>query len=456
MSHASRPVETPASPPQPSAATSPTNHVTSPGDAPSPTGRGPVLSGAAAGARRQRPHGWVRHNAGFLTPNAAAALPVLFERDGAQRVRRAGATLGDRAVQRVRARRPRMRALQVAPGTRLRWREVPAPAAPGPDGATVHPIAASTCDIDCPLALGATQFALPLHLGHECVAEVLAVGERVRTVKPGDTVVVPFQINCGTCRACRAGRTGSCTSVVPAAAYGMGLATGHYGGAFSDELTVPYADAMLLALPDGIEPAAAASVADNVCDAYRHIAPHLPALLEEDPEAEVLILAAMNTKVKFAASNPLYTALIAQTLGARNVHLVDARPRVRAYAEGLGIDTLQPRELRRRAPAPLVVDLTIDKLGFALSQTAPDGTCSSAGSLHRSASVPTLQMYVRNVTLHVGRTHARATMPQVLELMRDGGLHPERVTSTVAPLDEAPSVLREHFLGGGIKTVLTA
>jgi alcohol dehydrogenase len=411
---------------------------------------------SSAGGPRQRPHGWVRHYAGFVTPTAVAAMPVLLERDGLQRLRRVGGTLGDRALQRVRPSRGRMRALQVAPGTRLRWRDVPAPATPGPDGATVHPIAASTCDLDCPIALGATQFALPLHLGHECVAEVRAVGERVHTVKPGDLVVVPFQINCGTCTPCRAGHTGSCTSVVPAAAYGMGLTTGHYGGAFSDEMAVPFADAMLVALPAGIDPAAAASVADNVCDAFRHIDPHVPALLEADPDAEVLILAAMSPKVKFAASNPLYTGLLARAYGARNVHLVDARPHVRAHAERLGVATLQPRELRRRAPAPLVVDLTVEELGLALSQTAPDGTCTSAGSLHRSARVPTLQMYVRNVTLHIGRTHARALIPRVLELMRDGRLHPESVTTTVAPLDEAPQALREHFLGGGVKTVLTA
>ena len=411
---------------------------------------------AKPGARRQRPRGWARHYAGFLTPNAAAALPVLLERDGAQRLRRLAAGLADGTAQRVRPTRPRMRALQVLPGTRLRWRDAPAPAPPGPDGAVVHPIAASTCDLDCPLALGATQFALPLHLGHECVAEVLSVGERVHSVRPGDRVIVPFQINCGACAPCRAGRTGSCTSVVPAAAYGMGLATGHYGGAFSDELAVPYADAMLVALPAGIDPAAAASLADNVCDAYRHIAPHVPALLQDDPDAEVLILAALSPRVAFSASNPLYAGLIARAYGVRNVHLVDARPHVRAHAERLGIGTLQPRELRRRPPAPLVIDMTIDRVGEALSHTAPDGICSSAGSLHRSARIPTLQMYVRNVTLHLGRTHARALIPAVLELMLDGRLRPEVVTTTVASLDEAPTVLREHFLGGGVKTVLTA
>jgi alcohol dehydrogenase len=63
-------------------------------------------------------------------------------------------------------------------------------------------------------------------------------------------------------------------------------------------------------------------------------------------------------------------------------------------------------------------------------------------------------MYGRNATLHVGRTHVRTLMPNVLELIREGRLSPERVTTCVAPLDDAPSALREHFLGGGVKTVL--
>jgi len=409
-----------------------------------------------SGSHRHRPRGWLRHYAGFLTPNAAAATPVLLERDRAQRLRRLGAAVGDRASQRFRATRPRMRALQAAPGARLRWRDVPVPAPPGPDGAIVHPIACSTCDLDCGIALGATQFALPLHLGHECVADVLAVGERVSTVKPGDRVIVPFQINCGTCTPCHAGRTGSCTSVPPASMYGMGLAGGLWGGAFADQLPVPYADAMLVALPEGIDPVAAASVADNVCDAYRHIAPHLPALLEEDPDAEVLIVAATNPRTPFGSSAPLYTGLIARAFGARNVSLADARPAVRAHAEHLGLNALKPRELRRRAPAPLVVDATVEDLGISLSNTAADGICSSLGGFHRSTQVPLLQMYVRNATLHIGRTHVRHLIPQVLELMLDGRLRPESVITNVASLDEAPFALREHFLGGGVKTVLTA
>lgn len=347
-----------------------------------------------------------------------------------------------------------MRSLLATPGGRLRWREVAAPPAPGPLGAVVHPIAISTCDLDCPLVLGATQLPLPLHLGHECVADVLAVGEQVTTVKVGDRVIVPFQINCGVCEPCRAGRTGSCTGVPPISMYGMGLAAGHWGGAFSDELAVPYADAMLVALPQGIDPVAAASVADNVCDAYRHIAPHVPSLLQRDPSAEVLVLAASTPKTLFTASLPLYTCLIARAYGVHNVTLADARAHVREHASQLGFQALHPRELRRRRPAPLVADVNSNE-GLALANTAPDGICSSSGGLHRSGSIPMLRMYVRNAAFYVGRTHARALMPEVLDLIVEGRLRPESIPMNVASLEDATTVLHEHFTSGeGVKTVL--
>jgi alcohol dehydrogenase len=397
-----------------------------------------------------RPHGWLRHYASLLGPGGSVAAQMAAERNGEQRL--------NRLVSAARERRrggSRMRALLASPGGRLRWQDTPAPPAPGPHAAIVHPIAASTCDLDCTLALGATQLPLPLHLGHECVAEVMAVGEQVTTVKPGQRVIVPFQISCGECTACVSGYTGNCTSVPPISMYGFGLAGGHWGGAFSDQLAVPYAEAMLVALPDGIEPAAASGLADNVCDAYRHIAPHLPGVLERDPDAEVLIVSVRDRSSTFSGSVPLYTGLVALALGARRVVLADARAHIRAEAERLGMQTLEPRELRRHPPAPLVIDMTLDALGRSLSCTAADGICSSAGSLHRSTRVPLLLMYGRNMALHVGRTHARALIPRVLELMLGDELRPLDVGTRIASIEDAPAVLAEHFRGGVIKTILT-
>lgn len=404
-------------------------------------------------AYRRRPRGWLRHYAGLVAPDGLAATRLSLERDSRERLRRLNATLADRA--RGARKRPRMRALVAAPGGRLRWHEVPAPPPSGPHGAIVHPIAASTCDMDCPVMLGATQIPLPLHPGHECVAEVLSVGDQVMAVRPGDRVIVPFQINCGACPPCLAGHTGSCAGVPPLSMYGFGFAGGHWGGAFSDELAVPFADAMLVALPDGIDPAAATSVADNVCDAYRHIGPHLPAVLAKGPDAKVLILGAVGKRSLFTPSCPLYTGLIARAMGARSVYLADTRQSVRAHAQRLGMEAVHPRELRRMSPFPLVADVSASGLGTALESTAPDGMCSSSGGLHRRARIPFLQMYIRNATLHVGRTHVRALIPEVLDLMTGGGLHPETVTTTVAALDDAPRVLNEHLRNSAsVKTVL--
>lgn len=404
---------------------------------------------------RHRPRSSARHYAGLLAPSASTATKLAFERNGGQRTLRLAAAAADRIGQRVRRPRPRMRVLTAAPGGRLRWRSAPAPPPPGAQGAVVHPIAIATCDMDPLIALGATPFPLPLHLGHECVAEVLSVGERVTTVRPGQRVVVPFQISCGSCAACRDGRTGNCSAVPPISMYGFGLAGGHWGGAYSDELAVPFADAMLVPLPEDLDPVAAASVADTVCDGYRHVAPFLPALLEGDASEPVLIVSAVTPRSRFSASCSLYAGLAARALGARRVLLADCRPHVRALAEQLGLEALHPRELRG-PQARLVADISGTPAGLklALQSTGADGLCSCAGGLHGSARIPLLELYGRNVTLRVSRSHVRTLIPDVLELMQQGRLRPERVTTVTGPLDQAPQLLREHYTGGGVKTIL--
>ena len=407
---------------------------------------------------RHRPRGWAGHAAAMLSPMAAAAGTAALERDAAGRRDRLLRAARDRLAQRRRPTRPRMRALVVRPGGRVGFVAVPEPPAPAPRAAVVRPLAMATCDMDRPLALGRTSFPLPLQLGHECVAEVVAVGAEVATVGPGDRVVVPFQISCGTCAACHAGLTGNCGSVPPISMYGFGVAGGHWGGVFSERLTVPFADAMLVGLPDGVDPVAAASVADTVCDGYRHIAPHLPAVLARDPDAEVLIVAGLGRRPVFSPSSPLYAGQVARALGARRVTVVDRRPGVRAHAERLGLAAIPPGELRGRPGAPLTLDMSASSRGLwtALAHTAPDGVCSCAGVLHRGVRIPAGLMFARNATLHLGRAHTRTVIPAVLELMAGGALRPQDVTTTVASWEDAPAALREHVLGDATKTIVSA
>jgi alcohol dehydrogenase len=74
--------------------------------------------------------------------------------------------------------------------------------------------------------------------------------------------------------------------------------------------------------------------------------------------------------------------------------------------------------------------------------------------LHRLAPIPAGLMFGRNVTLHIGRSHARALIPDVLALVSSGKLHPELVTTDLAPLDDAPRAITEHMHGDATKTIL--
>jgi hypothetical protein len=61
--------------------------------------------------------------------------------------------------------------------------------------------------------------------------------------------------------------------------YGLGPVAGLDGGGFMSEIVrVPYADAMLVTLPPGLDPVALASASDNVRDAWRCIGPYEPEL----------------------------------------------------------------------------------------------------------------------------------------------------------------------------------
>ncbi len=160
------------------------------------------------------------------------------------------------------------------------------------------------------------------------------------------------------------------------AMYGMAPIAGLDGGGFmSDLVLVPYADAMLIPIPDAVDPIAIASLSDNIPDGWRAVGPFAAELAGLDAvERRVLVVGRL--------SIGLYAAAIAVALGA-HVDYVDTDAERLAAAEKLGAtahDVAKPDKVlgsvsRHRRTRPPIAAL----LAATLRATWPDGVCTDTG-----------------------------------------------------------------------------
>jgi threonine dehydrogenase-like Zn-dependent dehydrogenase len=319
----------------------------------------------------------------------------------------------------------------------LSWDDVPTPEILEPTDALVRPVAVARCDLDPAIALGLYPMPAPFVMGHEMVGQVTAVGADVVTASIGDMVIVPFQLSCSTCDPCRRGHTNACAQVAPGTAFGLGPHGGvDLGGALAEIVRVPWADVMLIPLPDGLDPAAAAGIPDNVSDGYRCVA----GPLAERPGAAVLVVGGL------APSVGLYAGMAASALGAERVVFVDDDPGRLSAAERLGLETVDAsgrwsdlaKDLARQFPITVDANVLDHGRELALRATAPCGVCTSvSGGAGPRASVPLQQMYLSGIRYEVGRVHAHATARPVLDLVASGRLDPAALIERVVPFTEA-------------------
>ncbi len=329
------------------------------------------------------------------------------------------------------------------PGT-VEWREVPEPRLAGDGDALVRPLAVARCDIDLPLTSGVFPIREPFALGHECVAEIVALGDGVRGLQIGQRVVVAFQLSCGECRSCAAGHTANCDAYPVLSDFGMQPLSGtEYGGMLADRIRVPHAEAMLAPISAELDPVALASVSDNVLDGYRAVAPHLA----HRPDSEVLIV------THGLKSVPLYAALAALALGAQRVDFASNDDEVLAVAARLGAQPIRCDFGKPERRYPIVVDagLTAEGLKYAIRSTAPEGICQCV-SFYPGGDmpVPLGRLYTLGIRFFIGRAHSVALLPEVMPLIEQGRLRPQDVTTRVVPWKDAPRA----FLEPAVKLVV--
>jgi threonine dehydrogenase-like Zn-dependent dehydrogenase len=317
----------------------------------------------------------------------------------------------------------------------LAWEEVETPQLMEPRDALVRPIAVARCDLDPAIALGLYPMPAPFVMGHEMVGEVVAVGEAISNVRVGDKVIVPFQLSCMTCAPCLRGHTNACVNVPSGTAFGLGPHGGiDLGGALAELVRVPWADVMLIPLPEGMDPVVAAGIPDNVSDGYRCVA----APLAERPGAPVLVVGGL------APSVGLYAVMAALALGSERVVYVDddaARLEIAATAGAEVVDAKdQWDSLKLAERFPIVVETNVLDPGrnFALQSVEPCGVCTSvSGGASSRSNLPLQSMYLKGVRYEIGRVHACATARPVLDLVSSGALDPARIINKVVPFSEA-------------------
>jgi threonine dehydrogenase-like Zn-dependent dehydrogenase len=335
----------------------------------------------------------------------------------------------------------------IKPGV-LEWHDVPRPGLAADTDAIVRPIVVARCDLDLRIATGTGTgtrvFPGPFALGHEAIAVVTDAGDAAGVV-PGEMVVVPFQLSCGRCDHCRRGFTNACSAFPPRAAFGLKPSSGtEFGGAVSEVMRVPFADHMLIKVPDSVDPLGIASIADNLPDAWRAVAPQLAAW----PGARVLVCGG------WAQSIGLYAAGLAASLGAGDVLYLDDDPQRRAIAEKMGAraEAFAVSDRDAASKFEIVVDASGNQevLRFAIASTAPNGALTLVSMYFGEATpLPLERMYAKSMSFANARIHARTLIPPVLAHCAAGHFHAEHVTSRVVPFSDAS----EGFLDPAPKIV---
>lgn len=359
-----------------------------------------------------------------------------------------------------------MRELTILGKNKLKWIEKDDPKITKPKEAIVRPIVSSRCDGDSLflfhnysklIKLGVNLHLLdkrifetfgknpikpPFCVGHECIGEVTAIGEDVKSVKKGDVVIVPWAISCGTCPTCDDGLYSNCTRTEDDAiisAYGFGHNTSDYGGTMSDLLKIPFADGMLITLPEDINPYHCSALSDNISDAYRTIAPHL----KNKPQAPVLVVGGS------AQSIGLYAVYFAKILGSSRVDYVDQSNTRLKIAESLGANAIKIDKNTKldsfhkslfTEGYPITVDCSAEesKLNLSIRALANGGFCTStAFYFKKGTKMPLWEMYTRSATFHIGISHPRRDIPHILPLIQSKVLQPEKVITRIADWEDA-------------------
>jgi threonine dehydrogenase-like Zn-dependent dehydrogenase len=335
-------------------------------------------------------------------------------------------------------------------------------------------------------------------LGHEPIGVVEAVGGAVTEIRPGDRVVIPFNISCGTCFMCAQGLQSQCETTqvrergMGAALFGYTRLYGEVPGGQAELLRVPFANSLPIRVPDGPPDDRFVYLSDVLPTAWQAVE---YAAVPEGGSLVVLGLGPigdMSTRVALhrGVSRVIGVDLVPERLErarARGVETLDLRDHdrdlaetIRSMTDGRGPDSvidavgmeahgapvaklahqmtaLLPDAIAERMMERAGVD-RLHALHLAIDIVRRGGTISVIGVYGGMADpLPMMTLFDKQVQLRMGQANVKRWVPEIMPLLADGDpLGVDGFATHHLPLTAAPRAYEmfQRKEDGAVKVLL--
>jgi threonine dehydrogenase-like Zn-dependent dehydrogenase len=379
----------------------------------------------------------------------------------------------------------------------VRVETVPDPAIQEPTDAIVRVTSSGICGSDLHLYEVMGPFLEPGDvLGHEPMGIVEEVGAEVEHIRPGDRVVVPFNISCGSCFMCDHGLFSQCETTQVrehgkgAALFGYTKLYGQVPGGQAEYVRVPMGHFGPIKVPEGPPDERFLYLSDVLPTAWQAVVyADVPAggslaVYGLGPIGQMCVRVARH----FAAERIIAVDLVPERLelarkhGAETVDLLDGDPvaAILDRTEGRGADAVVDAVGMEAHGAPLTA--LLQKSAGLLPTAAAQAVIEKAGvdrltALHAAIRsvrrggmlsiigvyggaidpLPMMDLFDKQIQIRMGQANVKRWVDDILPLLIDGDpLGTEDLATHRLPLDDAPRgyELFQHKEDGAIKVIL--
>ena len=363
----------------------------------------------------------------------------------------------------------------------VRVDNVPDPAIEQPTDAIVRITSTGLCGSDLHLYETLKPFMTEGDiLGHEPMGIVEEVGSGVGNLQPGDRVVMPFQISCGSCFMCSRGLQTQCETTqvrdqgMGAMLYGYTKLYGAVPGGQAEYLRVPHADYNPIKVPEGPPDDRFVYLSDVLPTAWQAVE------YADVPDGGTLVVLGagpigdMATRIAAHRGHRVITLDLvperldrvrrfgAETIDIREHNSNDLGDLIRDMTDGRGPDAVidavgmeahgSPIGKAAHAMARMLPDKVAEKvmqtggvdrlasLHSAVDIVRRGGTISVIGVYGGAADpMPLLTMFDKQVQVRMGQANVRRWVDDILPLLTDEDpLGVDTIASHRLPLEEGP------------------